>query len=105
MFTAQVITMEMILLSLFDHLAGSTAYSAASTFGQGTGPILFTDLHCSGSEHSLLACHKSVFGVTSCTHSHDVGLKCEGNVMKDHSVMWVLHVRSCFYYSNTSSTL
>ena len=82
--------MEIILLSLFDNLAGSTVYSSASTFGEGTGPILFTDMQCSGSELSLLACHKSVFGVTSCTHSRDVGLKCEGNALQGHSVMWIL---------------
>ena len=76
--------MVILLLFLFDNLAGLTLYTSASTFGQGTGPILFTDLRCSGSEPSLLACRKNVFGVTSCTHSNDVGLKCEGIAMQGH---------------------
>ena len=82
------------MLFLFDNLAGLTVYTSAHTFGQGTGPILFTDLRCSGSEASLLACHKDVFGVTSCTHGGDVGLKCEGIAMQGHTVICILHVRS-----------
>ena len=58
--------------------AGLTIYTS-STFGQGTGPIFFTNIGCSGTESRLLQCSRSVFGVTSCTHSRDVGVKCEGN--------------------------
>jgi len=61
----------------FYSCAGVTVYSS-SQFGQGTGPIFFTDVGCTGSESSLLMCSRNVFGVTSCTHSRDVGLKCEG---------------------------
>jgi len=61
----------------FYSCAGVTIYSS-SPFGQGTGPIFYTDVGCLGSETSLLMCSRNVFGVTSCTHSRDVGLKCEG---------------------------
>ena len=60
---------------------GLTVYGS-SQFGQGTGPIFFTDVGCSGSESSLLACSRNVFAVSSCTHSRDVGLKCEGTYSK-----------------------
>ena len=65
----------------FYFCAGVTVYSS-SPFGQGTGPIFFTDVGCSGLETSLLTCSRNVFGVTSCTHSRDVGLKCEGMYSK-----------------------
>ena len=69
--------------------AGLTVYHSSTQFGQGTGPILFTNIGCSGTESTLLECSRSVFGVTSCTHSRDVGVKCEGiatvNVYHVHS--------------------
>ena len=66
---------------------GVTVYSS-SPFGQGNGPIFFTDVGCSGSETSLLMCSRNVFGVTSCTHSRDVGLKCEGTYSKQVKYPW-----------------
>ena len=65
-----------------DNLAGLTVYHSSSVFGPGSGPIFFTDLRCSGTEPSLLDCSKNVFGVTSCTHAGDVGLKCEGTAVQ-----------------------
>ena len=63
----------------FNTLTGPTIYHRSTQFGQGTGPIFFTNIGCSGTESSLLECSRSVFDVTSCTHSGDVGVKCEGN--------------------------
>ena len=62
--------------------AGLTIYHRSTQFGQGTGPIFFTNIGCSGTESSLLECSRSVFGVTLCTQSRDVGVKCEGNKHK-----------------------
>ena len=60
---------------------GATVYSSSSTFGAGTGPVFLSDLNCVGSEDNLLQCRHSNFVqlATSsyCTHSRDVGLKCE----------------------------
>ena len=67
------------MYTLSNTVAGVTIYSSSTQFGRGTGPILFTNVGCSGTESSLLKCSRSVFGVTSCTHSQDVGVKCEGN--------------------------
>ena len=74
-----------------NNVAGVTVYSSSTQFGRGTGPILFTNIGCSGSESSLLECSRSVFGVTSCTHSGDVGVKCEGNNLK---CQLILHIRA-----------
>ena len=73
-------------------IAGLTIYTSSTQFGQGIGPIFFTNIGCSGSESSLLECSRSVFGVTSCTHSQDIGVKCEGNDLKHQlSLIYALY--------------
>lgn len=57
---------------------GIAVYRTATTlFGQGSGPIFLTNVHCSGSEMSLLECPRTVFVGTACTHGRDVGLRCQ----------------------------
>ncbi|XP_077594333.1 neurotrypsin-like [Stigmatopora nigra] len=48
------------------------------TFGQGTGLILLDDIHCDGSESSLLDCRHGIWGRTDCSHAEDVGVRCRG---------------------------
>ena len=60
-------------------LIGGVAYGS-STYGQGSGPILFDYMFCSGNEDSLIDCYGIVFSVpsSSCSnHYYDLGLKCE----------------------------
>uniref|UniRef100_H3BXJ7 SRCR domain-containing protein n=1 Tax=Tetraodon nigroviridis TaxID=99883 RepID=H3BXJ7_TETNG len=47
-------------------------------FGQGVGPILLDDVHCQGSEASLLDCPHGIWGRTDCSHSEDVAVRCRG---------------------------
>ena len=54
-------------------LLGAIAYTGAH-FGQGTGPIHFDDVGCSGSETLLLQCSHSV--TSNCVHSEDAGVRC-----------------------------
>lgn len=71
---------------------GLTVYQRASTiFGQGSGPIFLANIRCSGSEMSLLDCPRTVFVGIECTHSRDVGVKCQRKnvVMYDYGL-------SCF---------
>ena len=51
-----------------------------TVFGQGSGPILMSKLHCSGMESTVLACDQflNMYGVLSCSHLQDAGVICEG---------------------------
>ena len=61
---------------------GITVYRTAATlFGQGSGPIFFTNVHCSGTEMNLLECPRTTFVGTACTHSRDVGLRCQRKII------------------------
>ena len=50
-------------------------------FGQGTGTVALENVACTGSESQLLACPSSAIFGTTCSHSDDAGVKCEG-IMK-----------------------
>ena len=56
-----------------DGIAYANAY-----FGQGTGDIALQNVACSGTENTLLACSSNTIFDTSCSHSEDAGVKCEG---------------------------
>lgn len=45
-------------------------------FGAGSGPILFRDIDCRGSESTILLCNRSNWFNKSCDHSMDVGVFC-----------------------------
>ena len=57
---------------------GSTAYRTASQFGQGSGPVLMSEVQCTGRESHLVNCSYSPLIPSSCSHAYDVGVKCEG---------------------------
>lgn len=57
--------------------------SLTDEFGPGTGAIWLGDLHCDGTEGSLLDCPRVEFHSNSwnylfnpCQHNQDVGVKC-----------------------------
>ena len=47
----------------------------SSYFGQGTGPVLFTGLSCTGTEYSLTDCTQSSSSYNQ-YHSSDIGVHC-----------------------------
>ena len=51
-----------------------------SIYGQGSGPILMSNLNCNGLESTILACDQrtNTYGVLSCSHFQDAGVICEG---------------------------
>ena len=54
---------------------GAIAFSYA-TFGYGIGSIHLDNVHCSGSETSLLNC--ASYSIAYCSHSKDAGVRCQG---------------------------
>ena len=56
----------------------ATATHGSTRFGAGSGPILFSELTCTGNESIITECHHLLTGVHNCTHSEDVGVVCEG---------------------------
>lgn len=57
-------------------LRGQSEVVLDGTFGEGVGLILLDDVHCAGSEASLLDCPHGIWGRTDCSHSEDVAVRC-----------------------------
>ena len=66
---AQVVCNE---LGLDDAVA--TRYNAF--YGEGNGQVWLNNLHCVGNESSIKNCSHGGWGINSCSHSQDVGVKC-----------------------------
>ncbi|XP_052695703.1 uncharacterized protein LOC128174109 [Crassostrea angulata] len=45
-------------------------------YGEGTGPIYFDDLGCTGSEPNLFSCPHNLLGDHNCYHDEDAGVQC-----------------------------
>lgn len=61
---------------------GATAFDLAR-YGEGSGPILLDNLHCSGSEDKLVDCLQ----VHDCGHNEDAGVKC----LQPHGIGYVVN--------------
>ena len=48
-----------------------------------SGPIFLDQLTCSNSDRNLLDCSRggTIIGLTSCDHTQDVWVECEGNLL------------------------
>jgi hypothetical protein len=64
---------------------GSLKYTGAY-FGQGSGPIRFDHIVCSGMEYNLTDCETGT-GTRQSSHDEDVGVKC--NTIDDNYRNWV----------------
>ncbi len=64
----------------FGQILGSIP-TFVTTFGQGSGPIHFNQMGCTGNEARLAHCPSG--STSGCSHAHDVGVRCHmqtGNV-------------------------
>lgn len=76
-----------ILYSIFLLLTDYPAVSGAF-FGQGSGPILLSNVRCRYRfQGSLLDCAWSASGLATCTHAKDAGVCCKGltDICGDHT--------------------
>ena len=64
----------------------TTATSAPrfAAFGEGTGPIVFDNVQCVGTEASLFDCPNSGVGVHNFAHSEDASAVCSGLKFPNH---------------------
>ena len=53
-------------------------------FGRGTGTILLDNLHCNGTESSLLRCTHNGLNVHNCGHCDDAGVTCKNKVSNNY---------------------
>ena len=63
-------------LILLYHFTGALSFSYA-TFGQGPGAIHLRNVHCTGSESSLIQCSHNTIN-NYCGHYEDAGIRCQG---------------------------
>ncbi len=56
-------------------------------FGQGTGPITFDDLACTGTEASLFDCPHRGLNIHNCLHSEDAGVTCPAGAKRTLTVI------------------
>ena len=47
-----------------------------SNFGEGNGPVAYSNVECVGHETSLDACSKSSYGSFTCTNDNAAGVLC-----------------------------
>lgn len=57
------------------HRTSPTVFTNAY-FGVGSGSVLLSNLACRGTENDVFQCPNSGWGVQSCSHSQDVGVRC-----------------------------
>ena len=61
------------------HLRAVSALGGAH-FGEGSGPIWYGNVDCTGNDTNITQCSHSGIGVHNCTHSQDAGVVCGGKL-------------------------
>ena len=71
--------------------------SIDAEFGEGTGRIWLSNVHCSGTESTLSSCNANAWGYTNCYHNQDAGVVCASKF--DH----ISSVLQNFIFSDVSA--
>ena len=56
---------------------GATSAPGSAAFGQGSGPIYYDSVGCTGNEVRLADCSHNGVGVHNCVHNEDAGVVCD----------------------------
>lgn len=84
---------------MYNIFLGAVAYSRAY-FGQGSGPVLLSNVQCVGTEASLIECYWSAHNTHTCLHSEDAGVMCQGV-----KVLLIAIYRIIAYLSTSNSVI
>ena len=77
----------MLQLQLSHYYLGAVAVTT-TIFGEGSGPILFSNVACNGNEFKLFECaYYAVLGGGSCRHSADAGVICQAGKQQEKEVV------------------
>ena len=60
---------------MLDYQFSGVQVFSSNKFGSGTGPVLFSDLSCTGTEYSPVDCPQSSTSYSS-SHYSDIGVRC-----------------------------
>ena len=58
------------------HFISDAVARLDAVHGQGTGPILLSNVQCSGNEQRLFECQHNSLDVGTCVHTEDAGVDC-----------------------------
>ena len=68
---------EVVCRQLGLPVSGAQALSYAH-FGQGEGPIILDNVHCTGNEAYISDCQNNGLFIHNCEHYEDAGVRCQG---------------------------
>ena len=55
---------------------GPTAITNSTMFGEGAGPVVYSNVLCDGWESQILLCPKNIYGSFQCSNANAAGVIC-----------------------------